>query len=148
MKRKNFLGINKVLELWLEYNRTFSYTDAAEKVGIVSSTARRWVMDIQSTLAGEKVRRERGRMVIKRVIKLIQEENLIPPHPNATVISSPQLPTSNTAEDRVDALFEELKQALSDLAIKLAEEKTKEITEAARRSNVVGMIAKQWSSRV
>jgi len=147
MKRKNFLGINKVLELWLEYNRTFSYTDAAEKVGIVSSTARRWVMDIQSTLAGEKVRRERGQVVLKRVVKLIQEGNPILQTP--PVASSPvQISASNTAEDRVDALFEELKQALSDLAIKLAEEKTKEITEAARRSNVVGMIAKQWSSRV
>jgi len=141
--------------LWNTYNRSFSYKEASDAVGVVMSTGYRWIKEIQAVLAGEKVVRLRGGDILRWVVRKIKEnkdlqsqmdkEDLITFQPQSNgPISQPS--TAETTEERVERLFSELKRAIADLALEMANERNKEIIEQAKSSNIIGTIKKGWST--
>ena len=147
--------------MWDIYNKTLSISVVAEKLGVSYSNVRNWVRDIEQGLAGGKVYRVKGEQhlrVVLRTLKSREEEKSSRENVRETVPStsiydtvpystSTQLPLEDV-EARVERLWGKLKEAVSDLALQLADERNKELIEAARRSNLVGLIKQKWSTRV
>ena len=149
MKHKKYLNATEVMILWNTYNRSFSYKEASDAVGVVMSTGYRWIKEIQAVLAGEKVVRLRGGDILRWVVRKIKEEKENPagfqtPTQSNGPISQPS--TAETTEERVERLFSELKRAIADLALEMANERNKEIIEQAKSSNIIGTIKKGWST--
>lgn len=168
MKHRKYLNATEVMILWDTYNKSFSYGEASSTVGVVNSTGYHWIKDIQALLAGEKVERSRGGDVLRQVFKNIKQENALAANSGlhsmslsadeenlTTVQTQPQtngFKASNlaemTAEERVNFLFAELKKAIAELALEMANERNKEILEQAKSSNVIGMIKRGWSTSI
>lgn len=158
MKKRIYLTAPRILEMWDIYNETLSFSVTAEKLGVSYANVRNWVRDIERGLTGVKVNRVKGKQHLKTVLKIlknkeeeksnIQKETTSPASIYETVpySTSIQLPPEDV-EARVERLWNELKEAVSDLALQLADERSKELVEAAQRSNLVGLIKQKWSTR-
>lgn len=153
MKQHKYLNIPQLKSLWSIYNEDFSIQRVARDLNIANSTASRWVRDIQHCLSGGRVTRVHGGDTLRSLISYLkrsqEESNLVPnveSRPASPIYKERYEQATESVEGRVNRLFEELKSAISDLALEIVETKNKELVDAAKKSNLTGFINSRLKS--
>lgn len=135
MLHRKFLNASQIVDLYTKYLETFNAHIAATRAGVSYNNALKLIREIHALKAGEVISRQRNRDELMKAFAIIARNegpsNLIPTPPPVT---------TETAEQKVDRLFEELKQALAELATQLVTQKNQELVDAARNSNFVGFL--------
>ena len=148
MKTKRYLHrADQVVSLWDAYNSGLNPKAVAKDFGVSYSQVNHWISNIQAALAGEKVVRKKCANAFDGAVEIIRSRSKLLEKPEPTdMVENPAT--------KVERLWNELQPALGELALFMAEEKTKDIIEKSRRleeeakkSNILGFIQKRWESR-
>lgn len=155
MKTKRYLRRpDQVVALWDAYNQGLYPKAIAKDFGVSYGQVNRWVSDIQSALAGERVVRKRCADALEGALRVIRSRS----KPQELTATQPKTEEVSIEQEnpgaKVERLWNQLQEALGELSLYMAEQKTREIIEKANRleeeakkSNILGFIQKRWEGR-
>ncbi len=154
MKTKRYLHrADQVVSLWDAYNSGLNPKAVAKDFGVSYSQVNHWISNIQAALAGEKVVRKKCPNAFEGAVRVSRSRSKLQEEPESPKVDVGANVEENPAT-KVERLWNELQPALGELALFMAEEKTKDIIEKSRRleeeakkSNILGFIQKRWESR-
>lgn len=148
MKHKKFLDTAGFLSIYQDYLAGYSIKEIAKRSGVSHITVYKNLKEIQSALAGEPITRKKMANDLRTAVAEIHRQR--EERRNAKAEKMPEISSPVETPDpygRVDRAWNELKQALSDLAVFLADQRLGAVSEAAKKSNLVGLIDQAWSAR-
>jgi len=163
-KSKRFIkSPTTLLEIYDFFNECMDFKKTAAHFDISYAQTHSWITAINGMLAGEPNPRIKGRRVLDVAVKTIKAGVRVSdvrdskPGNVAIPISLTNVITPEramTTEQRVDFIWNQLLEAIGQLATEMADEKVKDIRDEyeslkanAQKSNIVGFIKTRWSTR-